>query len=241
MKEINTGNKHNWKDTVEQLTQLPGEPAFDKTAAWEKLQKRLYKKTNTKKIIWYRLAAACLLAGFIAGAIFFTKQEPGIAVVVNQHKNKIEAVQQPSIIQKENKNNSINGILTDKNSTIQVAVKKDKKMIAASTSTTDLATVELTNLIQQEVPVTELQIVQHLNTDTAASFTATASAVNKKLKVVHINELGLPVGKETSVAQNHQLLFLQNNHLNIRSLVGNQYPEGNGNTTIFSIKLSSPK
>ena len=241
MKETNTGKPFNWKQSIEQLNQLPGEPAYDKNAGWDKLQQRLYKKKNIKKIIWYRLAAACLLAGFITWAIFFTKQEPGIVVVVNQHKNKIETVQQPSIIKNENKNIGITALLTKTTATKNVAAKKDNKMIAATAFITDVAKAELTNLNQQELPVTEIKIGQPFTTDTAATSTATVSASKKKLKVVHINELGVPIEKETSVAQNHQLLFLQNNHLNIRSLAGNQYPEGNGNTTIFSIKLSSPK
>jgi len=241
MKETNTGKPFNWKDTVEQLNQLPGEPAFDKGAAWDKLQQRLHKKTNTKKIIWYRLSAACLLIGFITTAIFFTKQAANTVVVVSHAKQIKEAVLQPSITQNENKNNGITGLLTDTNATIHVAVKKDKVMIAATTSITDLAKVELPNLKQKKVPATEMKIAAPFITDTTASYTASASASMKKLKIVHINELGLPIERETSVAQNHQLLFLQSNHLNNRSLVGTQYPEGNSNTAIFSIKLSSPK
>jgi hypothetical protein len=241
MKEINTGKLFNWKDTVEQLTQLPGEPAFDKSAAWDKLQQRLHKKINTKKIIWYRLAAACLLICFLATAIFFIKQAPSTAAVVSQPKQITEAVQQPSIIQNENKNNGITRLFKNTNATKPIVVKKYKKVIIATTSVTDVATVELPNLNKEELPLSEIKIVHPLITDTTASFTAIASANKKKLKVVHINELGLPLERETSVAQNHQLLFLQGSYLNNRNLVGNLNTQGYSNTAIFSIKLSSPK
>jgi hypothetical protein len=241
MKEINTGKLFNWKDTVEQLTQLPGEPAFDKSAAWDKLQQRLHKKTVAKKIIWYRLPAACLLVGFLAAAILVIKQEPNTAAVVSQRKQIMEAVQQPSIIQNENKNSVITGLLTNTNTTKPIVEKKDKKEITATASVTDIATVELRNLNKEELPLSEIKIVQPLMTDTAASFTSIASANKKKLKVVHINELGLPLERETSVAQNHQLLFLQGSYLNNRNLVGNLHTESYSNTAIFSIKLSSPK
>ncbi len=241
MKETNTGKPFNWKDTVEQLNQLPGEAAFDKTAAWDKLQQRLQKKTNTKRIIWYRLAAACLLIVFIAAAILFTKQKPNTAAIVSQPKQVIKAIQQPTIIQNENKNNGISGLVTKTNATIHVVEKKDKKVITATIAVTDVATVELPNLNKEELPVTEIKIVHPLMPDTTASITAIASAEKKKLKVVHINELGLPLEKETSVAQNHQLLFLQSNYLNNRNLVSNLNTEGYSNTAIFSIKLSSPK
>ena len=53
--------QNNWREKLEAVDALPGEPAFDSAAAWDKLQQRLQHKPRRKKTVWYWAAAAAVV------------------------------------------------------------------------------------------------------------------------------------------------------------------------------------
>lgn len=60
MPEHNLG-KHNWKSSLEDVSIMSDKLLADKNATWEKLHDRLNHKSGRIKVVWYWIAAACLL------------------------------------------------------------------------------------------------------------------------------------------------------------------------------------
>lgn len=62
-----------WKDRLDRLEDLPGEPWEGKNASWDRLHARLHKKPQRRKTPWWWLAAAAVLLLFVSGALLLMK------------------------------------------------------------------------------------------------------------------------------------------------------------------------
>lgn len=200
MSNENHNNTGNWRSKLEALESVPGETVVDKNASWEKLHERLRVKKSGKKMIWYWAAAACLLLVLIIPFINSNKK--------NQQPAKNETVQkQPSIkpgLTISNDKKDLAQITktapVKRNRDFPVAEKgagKYQRIVPATVTTINRIgdTVSIPGLMKETL-VTAIQPL-----DTSLDIVL-ARPVNKKLKVVHINELGDPVEEFPGMAHN---------------------------------------
>lgn len=171
MKEENTMAKM-LSGQLDALQKTPG-AEFSKAAAWEKLHGRLHNKKRSKAMIWFWAAAIVIflmMIAFFGQQIMPTKKTAPIV-------KKTEQKQSQPIIQQEQKQ-----VETANNNDAITWHQKNKKL-----------------KIKPQSVVPELIIAQPiLNIDTAMKKQPDAVVIvpavaQKKLKVVHNNELSTPV------------------------------------------------
>jgi hypothetical protein len=184
-------NKPNWKNRLEEVSSLPDLLLADKNASWEKLHGRLHVKPRRIKPWWYWVAAACLLGAITipfltvhekqealvksepAKAVLKTPAMPSsglkeiapVAVIVAPFEKKQKATPAPLPSSVKNKEDQI----------------KNDRTIAATGLDGPIITQQDSIVLPQ--PVVEAIAVSN----------PIITAATKKLKVVHINELGTPV------------------------------------------------
>jgi hypothetical protein len=210
-------NKAGWKDKLEDFSNFPGEEMINKNEAWQKLHNRLREKPHNNKLIWYWLAAACLLLIFFVPKIINkksendlvkhiskqTNRETKIAVHVSQPAktiNKTEIVSAP--IEKKADNNLIK----------KEKIKNDLKI--GLQKNIPLA---LNNSKNNNNPVI-------INTPVIADtplIVIAAAPVKRKLQVVHINEIenaneGMASSNSTLQQGNFNIAFVKMNQVNIK-------------------------
>jgi hypothetical protein len=185
-------NNRSWKNKLEDAEDLSMIILQDKNAAWEKLHSRLHQPPRRIKAIWYWAAAACLLIAMLVPMLTANKKQPEI--MTNNLKqaviNKTEVQQQ--IVLTENKLNTALPENTGKTITVQtdhpLNNKKIKPFVIPVKPNIDLIVSEQKNIsAEQNIVLLPVQI------PVTAITTSVAVTERKKLKVVHINELGDPV------------------------------------------------
>jgi hypothetical protein len=197
----NHNNSSYWKNKLEALDSLP-EETLNKAAAWEKLHNRLRKDSNPNKVVWYRAAAACLLTAIVISLMFVHRKEKNL-VKNDIHKSNIskaelkqaeplkkEAIAVVSAVDGEKKRTVKNKIKNYNNKTIAAA---NKELLVTNNNHTS------GKLIVLSVPVV----------DSAVVTTVGIVHAKKKLKVVHINELGDPVEASSEIAHHTDLYLFQ--------------------------------
>jgi hypothetical protein len=183
-------NDFHWKNKLEDVSSLQEETLTDKNAVWEKLYSRLGQRPRRARGLWY-LAAACLLLMVMIPVMMTTKNNNSL---VKNNPAQIESKKEivPEIL------SSKETALTDAPSPI---IKKNKitgKLIRTSyekISSNDIAkktqTVTANSNVQKDTQPTLL--LSLTNAIDSSKTTLAIAPVKKKLKVVHINELGDPV------------------------------------------------
>lgn len=176
-----------WKNKLDELDHLSGEPPTGKEAAWEKLQARLQEKPRAKKTVWYWMAAACLL--LLAGVPW---------LMLNQNRNNLAESnsQQPPerptsgfrpVGDPKETLTLVPKSLVNKQTTPPVTAK-DKTHHPDHSDTTlkkDIAPTDL-NTINESLP--RISVISSEQLDTTAELAT--SPVKNRLKIVHVNELG---------------------------------------------------
>lgn len=202
----NLNNTGSWRSKLDDLEGLPGETPADKNAAYEKLHARLRGKKRSRKAMWYWAAAACLLLAFMIPLIFKKDKIHPVAGIEAEHKQQEKI---PDDINTEPVKKDSVTIITPLN-------EKAKEVVASGKiNRTDLniIPVELKNDIRlyDTVNSTDLakeNISNSLQPVDSASSTAAASP-RKKLKVVHVNELGDPIEVSPETANKKELRSFQ--------------------------------
>lgn len=166
-----------WISELDALEALPGEAPFDKAVAWDRLHQRMNGKRAKKRVIWYR-AAACLLLACMT--LFFLRRErktqfpPSAPYVEHPYKRQIRedgtnSKEAPAIVKAP-------GIPPPVDTPVRkrpVPVKERK-----ATTIPDVAVI---------IPPV-IRAIPH--TDTMLAETTAVTAVPRKMRVVHINEVG---------------------------------------------------
>jgi hypothetical protein len=182
----------NWKNKLEDNELLSTATLTDKNEAWEKLHDRLHQKPRLIRAVWYWAAAACLLAAMIVSLLTVNKQQAEIVTAINHlppsETNKTVAQQQLAV--KENILSTVTA--NTKTAVIQTGHSINNKKINSDTGSLKLITA-LTKVTEQKdtavKTITLLPVqIPVMETKNIASVTE-----KKKLKVVHINELGDPI------------------------------------------------
>jgi hypothetical protein len=184
--------QNNWKQLLENADGLPAEVLIDKNATWEKLYTRLQNKPVRKHRTWY-WAAACLLATSITTFVFIDNENHQPSVTVSSPTRQTPLIKKQPLHGEQKKSKvpifaspekSSNLIITQKN-------KAANKIEPASNH----------NLITDSTgaqTVTPIQSEAELHLDSPTKETIATIPPRKKIRVVHINDLGQPAEESTA-------------------------------------------
>ena len=191
MSNENPNNNPQWRGKLDKLEHFPGS-AFNSDVAWEKLYGRLRGKKESKKILWYWIAAACLLFAVMITILNYQRPTP-------QALNKETAKEQPKEVNKpvakvgEINENKKQASAETKNRTVSIP----ERSMQRGRSIARIQTVHSDEVVmsdpEKEPLVKPLQII---NTNPTI-----AGLPKKKLNVVHINELGDPIIESSDVTR----------------------------------------
>ena len=171
-----------WKNSLDDLKNLPGEPEMNKLEAWQNLHARLDKKRCSNRIAWYWIAAASFIVGI---SIFWLFADSGKPEAVVTHTKASDSF--PTRMKKDS---------VPEQQPVQspvVAFQKQRLEKRESGKQTYRST-------RSENPVTPV-FVSNFSRDTVHEITVAppnsvdtlvqtvAAPIKKKLSVVHINEL----------------------------------------------------
>jgi len=192
-------NGFHWKNKLDELEILPGE-TFNKEMVWNKVHDRLHRKSGKKKTVWYWAAAAILLFLLIIPLLTLHKSEPQVVKTETIVKQSNEIIKPGSTDDENYTVKSINNGTTSKDKTITVENKLNQK------NHIDI-TYDVSGKIRFKDSASIIQFATETNTkslqpiDTFSNIAITIPP-KKKLKVVHINELGDPVEEPPTMARN---------------------------------------
>ena len=221
-----------WKNKLDALDHLPGEPVQDKTASWQKLHDRLREKPVRNKVILYWVAAASIL--FIVGGQWLMVDNKNTKIV-NAKEQRIPAPY----------SNSTKTIIVDPELSITDATveKKHESPIATRKQPSHKA---LRNVIlienkilpapdttTEKLPDVSINSMKTVDTNALVSFIPP----KRKLRVVHINELGKPVEEEIQFARNNSSPTFQSKVFNQDRFSGFTVSR-NSSDNLVKIKLS---
>ena len=222
-------NSSYWKNKLEALDNLP-EETLNKPAMWAKLHERLQENRSRKKAVWYSAAAACLILIFFISWLFIGNKETSL--VENNRRQKPQGSSRTPekltdsmvVISKQ--------IQTDKKHlVINKAINKKRQIPATDHVAADDIVVTGPNVIA----VPEPKYNSSYKPDTIAIIAALP--VKKKLRVVHVNELGKPMEEQTEFVRNNLAPVFQT-----EPLAGNVFSRfivtRNASDNILKIKLS---
>ena len=182
----------NWKNKLEQAEGLSGEMLADKNAAWEKLHSRVQPKPRRKRVVWYWAAAACILIMMIIPLLTANKKQDAVVKTTSpQTVIKKKFIKELVPVQEEK--------------IMAIAVREIKKSVTPGQNVHLKGEVLLEKDILQKVAmvspevnvqhnIAPAQIIEQLPVQEMPAVNVMALLSNtKKLKVVHVNELGDPV------------------------------------------------
>jgi len=184
-----SNEKHNehWISRLNKLEELPGEMPLNKAASWERLQQRQEVKAPRKRSFWYWMAAAGVL--LLCVVPFVRKQQPDIVVVPSV------VMEQPAPPQ---------ATLQTQDVEVKQAYVADKKQgVSQQKKKTD--TMTATTLIVPVAVADQPTIINPVsNTDTASGQQVAVAETPRKMRVVHINDVGGDPGGGTRVSPEHK-------------------------------------
>lgn len=164
-----------WISRLEELDHVPGEAAPNKAAAWDRLHARMRHNKSRRKAAWYWSAAACLLAaGLLPLWLRHTKHTVEIRTlpaVVYRHSDTpatLLPLKKPAPVEPVQENAGL------------VSTAKPDMLLAHPVVVPPVNPIHLP-------PAAAQDMVRTADTMLAA---APAAKAAKKMRVVHINELG---------------------------------------------------
>jgi hypothetical protein len=190
-------NNIDWKNKLGELESSASD-VFNKEASWSKLHIRLQTRQKNKKAIWYWLAAACLFFALVI-SFFLTNKKENVLVKNNPEQKNINSssFQHVPIVHK------------DTSAIISSSLIENKIPVHSINDIEKVNTVLNHKIIRTEIvqDKKEENITRELiNNAVMPVDTAIGVAIKlpekKKLKVVHINELGEPAEISPDVARN---------------------------------------
>jgi hypothetical protein len=217
-------NKSHWKHKLEEEQFSSAGKLPDKNAAWEKLHERLREKPRYRRIKWYWTAAACLLLLIFIPLIFINMNERNL--VKNDHQksevpkprlNQIQPVKERTVLE--------TATLPSAKKSIIITIKGNERKPVYDNRVQPLKTNDTDKIEDDKV------ILQDVFMDSSMQTTTAITPLKKKLKVIHINELGDPVEEHPNIAHTtiHSFQFkLANQEAYVN-------PSANSNATGFNI------
>lgn len=171
-----------WKNKLEGMDCLPGEPAMQKNALWEKLDSRLQKKQADNKTRWYWIAAGLLpLIIIIVTGVPSTNDIAKQAVQKKENINTTVSVlppasKEPAVV--------IQSLPVKQKQHVAVVDNAKKEIFQHTINMNE----SITAAVIPNGPEIKSVTDNSLKTDTSNAV-AIVPAIKIKLPVVHINEL----------------------------------------------------
>lgn len=188
-------NSSGWKDKLDELACIQDE-AFNKETSWNKLHERLHSRSNKRKAGWYWLAAACLFFALFISLFMLHKKESVLVKNILQSKKNDSALVQHTPVIKMDKSSAVS-YLPIKNYLTGHSIHQINKTTAGNPP--KITGNEITRNRNEEI-TREVSNSIITPVDTVISLVANVP-IRKKLKVVHINELGDPVSETPNIAR----------------------------------------
>ncbi|HVZ97443.1 MAG TPA: hypothetical protein VG847_11245 [Chitinophagaceae bacterium] len=188
MADNNYDNQIDWRQHLANL-QDTEDAFFNREFAWNRLHQRLQHTRQKKKFAWYWPAAA-LIAAILIISFFIANKNEQVLVQHNPPESINNTLPADTLITARQYNIEHPAPVTIVNAALRAVIKNGiAHHIIKKAFTPPL--VEITNRA-----ITEKAIIDIAATpiDTAVSIVATMPA-KKRLKVVHVNELGDPAGE----------------------------------------------
>ncbi len=176
---------HNsWRNSLDELKVLPGDPEPDLNKYWERLEPRLFVNTHNSVLHWYKLAAACMFVLLIALSVEAPSDKlivayqqiiiPPVRLVVEQPLSDKKESAQPIVLSKTgNRNHLPKKVISKENGKVEKVLAFEPEILVRKPEG-DLPVIMAANQKQQEKPLL-------------------FRSFQKKLAVIHINELEKPV------------------------------------------------
>lgn len=190
----NPNDHFHWKNRLEELDSLPGETFSGKTAAWEQLHQRLRGNRRRRKAAWYWIAAASLV--FIMLVQWDRSKTGTVDVNIKSEKTQIKSpLVQPAAGSKRGE---------ERNAAVFAPVSINaEKNIEQRRKKVTIPVIDIARNSDSEVYISvsqarkDVELISNAVIPIDTSIVAiTPTIVKKKLKVIHINELGTPVEDE---------------------------------------------
>jgi len=185
--------QNNWRGLLENADHFPNETLHNKNEAWEKLYARLHNKPRYKLASWYWVAAICLLAVTITVLLVMNKQK-NQPLVINHPSPVNNPV--PAIAKKSIEENNRKLVPIPKQQEQLVSNPRLKKNTTAVKIESTLSSLVLDSTINSSPAKIAVTSNPHFDSSIIAPITAVTA--KKKLRVVHINEMGQPVEESTA-------------------------------------------
>jgi hypothetical protein len=225
--------QNNWKQLLENANSLPAEVLKDKNAAWEKLYTRLHNKPARKHRTWY-WAAACLIVASITTLVFIDNKNHQPSITVSSPRNQAPAIKKQPLYAEQKKIEAPLPSSSEKSRNLIITQKNKAANETEPASNPDLI---MDSTSAQAATATPSEAELHL--DSSAKETIATIPPRKKLRVVHINDLGQPA--EESTADNKpsgkygfQLRILNNEYYNSPPVIS-----GNNELILFKSRNAS--
>ena len=195
MSKENLNNIPKWKVNLDALDNLPGDTTYNKSGAWEKLHVRLGDNKRSTIKAWYWVAAACIFFVLLI-PLFYSESnnQQNTNSQLNEHRASIKT---PSS-DKEDKAPVTNLTVIDNEKKFPAPPTKTMAKLIHENKKEKLR-LSYTVSSKSLIPETELNFMTPLDT---LSSLATIQPEKKKLKVVHINELGDPIQTLPEIVKN---------------------------------------
>jgi hypothetical protein len=206
--------RNNWKQRLENADGFPDEILKDKNEAWEKLYARLHKKTGRKLLPWYWAAASLVAISFTTIIFFINKNGQSSPVITSSPATyKDPAATKKSLVTEQKTNSALLQSPTEKNIGISLSQKNSPVKKNEVISNYDLVTDSANGQAAVETVIEPV-----LDFDSSAKEITTVAPVKKKLRVIHINDIGQPLEKSTADNQ-----FIERDRFQLKILNNETY------------------
>ncbi len=230
LKENHISTHKSWRNSLDELTVLPGESVQDLDKYWEKLQLKLVVKKEYNTGNWIRLAAACLFFMLITLLV----NAPGkISTAENwKEENEQLTVEYPQTLPYlqnklplETATKKANG---DRYAILKKAAKKDSVLVS-----TVVLPEEKMPVKDVFVSLSDSQFIKDLQKEK----TMLVRSLKKKMPIVHINDLEMPTKTPDEVAGSSERPVFKVRFFS-RNIISNSFSPALENGNLFKIKIS---
>jgi len=198
---------NNWKQKLEDADSLPHATLQNKDGAWGKLHARIAEKPRSKRVLWYWVAAACLLLALIIPSL--TIHRSTTTVVKSSNTNKSNDAITNAVIQKDEPAETLTKEITNAQTHQQIQKNNVVKNTEQHITTADTVNViPLVNNNDQSLQNENIAVPGIIDTS-AIAVVSSPAPIQKKLKVVHINELGETYEVPADLARSADLHLFQ--------------------------------
>lgn len=220
--------QNNWRSLLDDPNGFPGETIRDKNEAWEKLYSKLHEKPQPRFLTWYWAAATLLVIALTV--VLFVRKEKGqdSLVSIPSPAKKIKPVTKENI-NAEQKNSEYP--LSQPKQKIKTVVSRQKNVFAKTIPSINKNLI--TDSIVEQLP--EMVITSGMMHDSTIKTTTVATPVKKKLRVVHVNEIGQPI--EYPTVNNR---FNERRPFEFRIINGEIYNPANTSSSNNGLILTKP-